>query len=99
MAKSAKDGSFGLRGWLGVAIGLTAALGVVGAIAAFGWLLGLVLPHNSGPTKPTVAPATNDYAYWYCWDAGAPRPHHIGSPVHGDHVCTEDELRQGTPAP
>ncbi|MFE9098929.1 hypothetical protein [Streptomyces sp. NPDC007264] len=32
-------------------------------------------------------------AYWYCWDAGDPAPHHLGHLVAGDHLCTWGELR------
>jgi hypothetical protein len=31
--------------------------------------------------------------YWYCWDQGAKKPHHLGHPVAGDHVCSDDELK------
>jgi hypothetical protein len=34
--------------------------------------------------------ATQDY--WYCWDEGDPSPHHLGYPVSGDHLCTDEEL-------
>ena len=31
-------------------------------------------------------------SYWYCWDTGNPSPHHLGHPVYGDHLCTNQEL-------
>lgn len=31
-------------------------------------------------------------SYWYCWDSGTPRPHHLGHHVAGDHLCTDAEL-------
>jgi len=31
-------------------------------------------------------------SYWYCWDTGNPTPHHLGHPVYGDHLCTDQEL-------
>ena len=30
--------------------------------------------------------------YWYCWDKGDPKPHHLGYKVSGDHLCTNREL-------
>jgi hypothetical protein len=30
--------------------------------------------------------------YWYCWDSGAPSPHHEGHPLSNDHLCTPQEL-------
>ncbi len=30
--------------------------------------------------------------YWYCWNSGAPEPHHLGHHVSGDHYCTDHEL-------
>lgn len=35
---------------------------------------------------------TAHQSYWYCWDTGAPRPHHLGHHVNGDHYCTDNEL-------
>ncbi|MEH0585619.1 hypothetical protein QA942_16545 [Streptomyces sp. B21-106] len=32
--------------------------------------------------------------YWYCWDSGPNKPHHLGRRVAGDHLCTWGELRQ-----
>jgi hypothetical protein len=32
-------------------------------------------------------------SYWYCWDEGAEKPHHLGHYVEGDHVCSDDELK------
>ena len=32
-------------------------------------------------------------SYWYCWDEGAKKPHHLGHHVSGDHVCSDDELK------
>jgi hypothetical protein len=33
--------------------------------------------------------------YWYCWDDGHGEPHHLGHPVTGDHLCTDQELEDG----
>jgi hypothetical protein len=33
-------------------------------------------------------------SYWYCWNTGAPSPHHLGYHVNGDHLCTDAELHQ-----
>jgi len=30
--------------------------------------------------------------YWYCWDKGDPKPHHLGKKVSGDHPCSQAEL-------
>jgi hypothetical protein len=32
-------------------------------------------------------------SYWYCWNSGAPQPHHLGYHVSGDHYCTDKELQ------
>lgn len=39
---------------------------------------------------PTFSPVTQ--SYWYCWNVGNPSPHHLGHPVYGDHLCTNQEL-------
>lgn len=31
-------------------------------------------------------------SYYYCWNTGAPAPHHLGHPVSGDHLCNDSEL-------
>jgi hypothetical protein len=40
----------------------------------------------------TLAACHGGQTYWYCWDSGAPAPHHLGHPVAGDHYCTAEEL-------
>jgi hypothetical protein len=33
-------------------------------------------------------------SYWYCWDNPAEGgPHHLGHPVSGDHICSDEELK------
>jgi len=32
-------------------------------------------------------------AYWYCWDHGAPKPHHLGYQVSNDRLCSDAELK------
>jgi hypothetical protein len=39
-----------------------------------------------------VVPATYSQSYWYCWDSGKPRPHHLGHWVSNDHFCSDEEL-------
>ncbi len=44
--------------------------------------------------------SSNSYnSYWYCWDNPAEGgPHHLGHPVSGDHICSDEELKnQGGP--
>ena len=48
------------------------------------WILRIVAPTYDN----------NNNNYWYCWDSGPPRPHHLGYPVNNDHWCTDEELRQ-----
>jgi hypothetical protein len=45
-------------------------------------------------TPPQEPPHDNRVTqhYWYCWDSGAPKPHHLGYPTTGDHYCTNYEL-------
>jgi hypothetical protein len=38
-------------------------------------------------------PAGVSQLYWYCWNTGTPRPHHLGAPMSTDHFCTDQELR------
>jgi hypothetical protein len=42
---------------------------------------------------------TSTNSYWYCWDnPAAGGPHHLGYPVSGDHICSDEELKnQGGP--
>lgn len=42
---------------------------------------------------------TSSNSYWYCWDnPAAGGPHHLGHRVPGDHICSDDELKdQGGP--
>jgi hypothetical protein len=42
---------------------------------------------------------TSSNSYWYCWHNPAEGgPHHLGHPVSGDHICSDDELKdQGEP--
>lgn len=35
---------------------------------------------------------TVSQSYYYCWDTGAPAPHHLGYRASGDHYCTNGEL-------
>lgn len=91
-------GSFGWRGWLGVLVGLASFAGFIAGVFALGNLAGL---HGEKPNpKPSVSYLSNrDYAYWFCWNTGAPRPHHLGHRSTSDHVCSEDELRGSTLGP
>ncbi|HEY2718594.1 MAG TPA: hypothetical protein VGI52_03110 [Solirubrobacteraceae bacterium] len=48
----------------------------------------------------TSSNSHNSYnSYWYCWDNPAEGgPHHLGHPVSGDHICSDEELtNQGGP--
>jgi hypothetical protein len=39
--------------------------------------------------------STSNYNYWYCWDNPSDGgPHHLGHPVAGDHICSDDELHK-----
>ena len=38
-------------------------------------------------------------SYWYCYDTGAPSPHHLGHVISGDHLCSSAELGQVDPEP
>lgn len=86
----------GIVGWIGIVIGLGCMVLVIGTPIYAVLHPRHVVPHS----KPAVSPLSNQgYAYWYCWDAGDPRPHHLGAPVPGDHVCSEVELQQATETP
>ena len=37
--------------------------------------------------------SSSSNSYWYCWDEGAKKPHHLGHHVSGDHVCNDNELK------
>jgi hypothetical protein len=38
--------------------------------------------------------STSSNSYWYCWDSPADGdPHHLGHPVSGDHICSDEELK------
>jgi hypothetical protein len=60
--------------------------------------------NNGSNSDEEVATSANDTSdgvtqgYWYCWDSGDPKPHHLGHPVSGDHLCTDRELSQNSPA-
>lgn len=53
-------------------------------------------PAPSEDTTDTTEDTDNEVtqSYYYCWDSGAPEPHHYGHPVSGDHLCTNAELRE-----
>jgi hypothetical protein len=37
---------------------------------------------------------TSSNSYWYCWNNPAGGgPHHLGHPVSGDHICSDEELK------
>lgn len=93
-----RDGSFGWRGWLGVLAGLASVVAFTAGVFALASLAGL---HGEKPNpRPAVSHLSNrDYAYWYCWNRGNPRPHHLGAAVQGDHVCSEEELQDTTSTP
>lgn len=95
-----RDGKFGWRGWLGVLAGL-AGLGVILlAMAGLIRLFVFIHPSPHATPRPTVSHLSNrDYGYWFCWDTGSPRPHHLGAGVQGDHLCSESELQQATDTP
>lgn len=60
------------------------------------WIIGAFTDDSStNPSRLT----NRDYAYWYCWDRGEPRPHHLGHRSVGDHVCSEEELDGATLGP
>jgi hypothetical protein len=67
---------------------MTSIRPIIAALAACGTF---VLAGCSAPTES----ALSENSYWYCWDTGAKEPHHLGQPVEGDHVCTDEEL-EGT---
>jgi hypothetical protein len=46
------------------------------------------LAWNATPNAPTPT-----MAYYYCWDLGSPKPHHLGYRSTGDHPCSDEELR------
>jgi hypothetical protein len=94
---AAKHGSFGWRGWLGVAAGLSAAAGVVAVLVGVGWLLGFRPGATPQPTPTTSRLSNRDYGY--CWDVGDPHPHHLGAYVSGDHLCAAAELQQASQTP
>lgn len=42
----------------------------------------------------TPSDSTSFNTYWYCWDNPAEGgPHHLGHPVLGDHICSDEELK------
>jgi hypothetical protein len=47
----------------------------------------------TGALALTACSAFSTNTYWYCWDEGAKKPHHLGHYVEGDHVCSDDELK------
>jgi hypothetical protein len=47
---------------------------------------------SSGNSSPSGDSSTGGNVYYYCWDSGSPRPHHLGHQVSGDHLCTKQEL-------
>jgi hypothetical protein len=96
---TANDGRFGWRGWLAVLAGLATVGAFLLGIGALGRLAGLGAGTHPRPASTTSRLTNDGYAYWYCWDVGAPRPHHIGAAVQGDHVCTDTELQQVTETP
>jgi hypothetical protein len=56
---------------------------------------------NSDEEVTTSDDQTSDgvtQGYWYCWDSGDPKPHHLGYHVSGDHLCTDRELSEKFPA-
>jgi hypothetical protein len=95
--EAVRGGHFGWRGWLGVLAGLATVGAFLAILAGIGWLV-----RPSSPAHPAPSPShlsNDDYGYWYCWDAGDPRPHHLGARVSGDHLCTDVELHQATQTP
>jgi hypothetical protein len=39
--------------------------------------------------------STSSNTYYYCWDDPSQGgPHHLGHPVSGDHLCSDDELHK-----
>jgi hypothetical protein len=37
---------------------------------------------------------TSSNSYWFCWNNPAQGgPHHLGYRVSGDHICSDDELK------
>lgn len=96
MDKKQPEHRFGWRGWAALLGGLTLAAGMLLGIGALG-RIGATSPAQH---KATPSPLSNKgYAYWYCWDSGPPRPHHLGGYVHGDHLCSEGELQGATATP
>lgn len=94
-----REGSFGWRGWLGVLSGLATVAAFIAAVFSLAYLAGFrgEKPHHSAPGPPHLS--NRDYAYWYCWNRGDPRPHHLGAFVQGDHICSEEELQATTSTP
>lgn len=52
------------------------------------WIAGVIV--NGAVNHRGIFGTTQ--SYWYCWDTGAPDPHHLGHVVSGDHLCTSQEL-------
>lgn len=50
------------------------------------------IPMPGATPGPPFSSARPTPHYWYCWDAGAPEPHHLGHASSGDHACTDAEL-------
>lgn len=88
------DGRFGWRGWLAFTVGLTC---VAGLLVGATFLLGVLgLGYQAPSPHPTPRFTNPGYGYWYCWDSGAPRPHHEGVYVTGDHLCSDVELQEAS---
>lgn len=60
-------------------------------ITVAGWIIFEVIWVSAGhpfwqiplPSSSSPKPVLNPDGYWYCWDHGAPQPHHIGNYVPG----------------
>jgi hypothetical protein len=75
---------------------LSAVVTVVAILVVVSWVVGVFTDDSS--TNPSHL-TNRDYAYWYCWNTGEPRPHHLGHRSVGDHVCSEEELSGATLGP
>lgn len=91
-----RNGNLGWRGWFAVITGTIGAAALLLGIGALGRIGGASTPVPSATASPL---SNSTYGYWYCWDVGDPRPHHLGGFVGGDHLCTDTELQGATQPP
>lgn len=60
-------------------------------VALIGWaIISGIINATSGTNGNSSS--SHSQTYWYCWDSGDPKPHHLGHRVSGDHYCSDEEL-------